>query len=220
MKALTYLLVLGIAGAVSAIAQPAVNSDGGTNTAAPVRASYELDENHLLAPGDELFFKILEDKKPAEKLTVTDSGEVNVPYIGRTSVTNKTCRTLATELKTLLEKDYYYRATVIIGLDFLNKVAKVDKVIGRALIFGEVHNQGTVDILSGQTMTVSEAILHAGGLTDSANKKKIRIIRSNGHGSTNIEVNLADLLDKGKTEKDVPIEPNDYIIVPTKSIRY
>jgi protein involved in polysaccharide export with SLBB domain len=224
MRALS-LFLLGTTCAFTTTVQSAPPSAGdfGGKSNAPVHAisAYELDEKHLLEPGDQLFFQILEDKKPPISLIITESSELSVPYIGRVSVAGKSCLTLAAELKSLLEKDYYYRATVVIGLDAMNKVTKVDKVIGRVLIWGEVHNQGSVDVLFGHTLTLSEAILREGGLTDSADKRRVKVIRNDGHGTTQvIEVNIADVMDKGKTEKDIAVEPNDYIIVPTKSIRF
>ena len=97
----------------------------------------------------------------------------------------------------------------------------MNKVSGRVLIWGEVRTQGPVDILSGHSLTVGEAILRAGGLTDNADKKRLKIVRNEGGGSTRvIEVNIADVVENGKTEKDIALEPNDYIIVPTKTIRF
>jgi protein involved in polysaccharide export with SLBB domain len=212
---------LGITSVFATRAQTAPPSDQNTNAPFHAISSYELAEKHLLEPGDQLFFQILEDKKPPMSLIVTESGELNVPYIGRVPVAGKSCRTLASELKSLLEKDYYYRATVVIALDGMTKVTKVDRVIGRVLIMGEVHSPQSVDILFGRALTLSEAILRAGGFTDSADKKRVKIVRNDGRGSTSvIEVNIAEVMDKGKTEKDIAVEPNDYIIVPTRSIRF
>src|ERR1700684_2059237 len=92
-------------------------AQGSTNTNAPpaltlnVSGSYVLDDKHLLEPGDKVSFQILEDRDPAKSLVVADSHEMDVPYIGRVSVAEKTCKQLAKELKGLLEKEYYYRAT-------------------------------------------------------------------------------------------------------------
>jgi protein involved in polysaccharide export with SLBB domain len=186
-----------------------------TNSTTDAMRSYALDEKHLLEPGDQLFFQIIEDKMSPTNLVVTDSRELSMPYLGRVSVENKTCRKLAAELKLLLEKDYYYHATVVVGLNAVNKVS------GRVLIWGEVHNQGPIDILASHTLTVGEAILRAGGITEHADMKRVKVVRNDGRGSTRvIEVNLAEVMEKGKTEKDITIEPNDYIIVPAKLIRF
>jgi protein involved in polysaccharide export with SLBB domain len=208
-----------ITGGVKTMAQPPSDSIGDHNGATNIETHHErgyiLYDKHLLEPGDQISFKITEDRKPSTNLVVSDSSELSVPYVGSVSVAGKTCPQLAGELKTLLEKEYYYRATVVIALEAVNKIT------GRVLVWGEVRNQGPIDIPFGRSLTVGEAILRAGGLTDSGDKKKVKIIRHDGNGSTRvIEVNVAEVVENGKTEKDVVVEPNDYIVVPTRSIRF
>jgi len=157
----------------------------------------------------------MEDKKPTINLVVADSSELSIPYIGRVLVAGKTCRQLAAELKVLLEKDYYYRATVVIGLNSVNKVR------GQVLVWGEVRNQGPVDILAGHNLTVGEALLRSGGLTEDADKKKVKVVRRQGHNAEQVfEVNMADVMENGKTEKDIVLEPGDYIIVRPRLIKF
>src|ERR1700733_171498 len=76
---------------------PATQNDTTTNLtdSASVLNGYILDDKHKLAPGDKVSFQILEDKDPPKSLTVTDSGELDVPYIGRVIVANKTCKQVA-----------------------------------------------------------------------------------------------------------------------------
>src|SRR5262249_50701628 len=94
---------------------PATNSASSVNapaaaTNAPSESAvggYVLDDKYKLSAGDKVSFQILEDRDPAKSLLITDSGELDVPYIGRVIAANKTCKQLADELKTQLEKDYY-----------------------------------------------------------------------------------------------------------------
>ena len=218
-------LLLGITSVASTMAQSAPSSVGDfrvdTNNPEHAAIGHTPDGSHKLEAGDQISFQITEDKKPATNLVVTDSGEVHAPYVGRVEVAGKTCREVAAELKVLLEKDYYYHATVVVGLDTMNKVEKMNKVIGQVLIWGEVRNPGSVDVLSGHTLTLGEAILRVGGLTINADMKRVKVVRNDGRGSTHVvEVNIGDLMEKGKTEKDIAIEPNDYIIVPSRLFRF
>jgi polysaccharide export outer membrane protein len=180
-------------------------------------AGYVMDDKHQLEPGDKISFQITEDKKPLINLVVTDSSEVEVPYVGRVSVAKKNCRQLAAELKAMLEKDYYYRATVIVGLDSVNKVR------GQIYISGMVRSQGSMDILFNQVLTAGEAILLAGGFSSFADEKMVKVIRHSGNGDSMqkvIEVNMVDVLEKGKIEEDVILEPGDFIIVPAKILNF
>jgi protein involved in polysaccharide export with SLBB domain len=184
-----------------------------------------LDDSHVLEPGDQISFQILEDKqdpytdrKDPINLTVTDSSEVDVPLVGRVSVQSKTCQQVAADVKVLLEKDYYYKATVVIGLNSINKVR------GQAFICGLVRTQGPVDILFNHDLTASEAILMMGGLDDFADKKEVKIIRNHDEGGkTNQQifvVNMQEVLEQGKIDKDVVLQPGDFVIVPARVLNF
>jgi len=88
----------------------------------------------------------------------------------------KTSLELAKDVKAALEKDLYYQATVIIAVELVNKT----RVTGKVYVTGQVRNSGGFDIPAGETLTVSRAILNAGGFSDFSDKKKVRLIRKNG----------------------------------------
>jgi protein involved in polysaccharide export with SLBB domain len=190
---------------------------GRTNgpAAAPPAGMNSLDDKHRLSPGDKISFQILEDRDPAKSLTVTDSGELDVPYVGRTPVTGKTCRELAAQLKAGLEREYYYRASVVIGLDAASKVR------GKIYIWGQVRNQGAIDIPTGENFTVGKAILRAGGFADFANKKKVKLVRTTVEGrKENQELNMVEILEDGRTERDIALQEDDFIIVPSRLVSF
>jgi len=180
-------------------------------------SGYVPDDKYKLRVGDKISLQILEDRDLPRGLVVADSGEVDVPYVGRVAASDKTCKQLADELKARLEKEYYYRATVIIALDVANRL------LGRIYVWGQVRSQGPIDISVNENLTVGKAILRAGGFGDFANKKRVKVIRSggtNGAPKQNFELNMADVLEKGKTEKDMVLQPEDFIIVPSRLINF
>lgn len=176
-----------------------------------------LDDKHKLAIGDRLSFKIQEDEDDPKPMIVADNGEVEVPYIGRVHAENKTCKQLAAEIKVALEKDYYYKATVSIAVD------QMAKTRGRVYLSGALRMPGPQEILSDETLTLSKAILRAGGVSDFADKKNVKITRKTGPGENDrqtIVINITDILEKGKLDKDVELEPGDLILVPDRKIRF
>ena len=194
-------------------------STNSTNNASVLKlnagSSYVLDDKHLLEPGDRISFQVLEDRDPAQSLIVADSREMDIPYIGRVSVAGKTCKQLSAELKALLEKEFYFRATVIIGLDQVNKVR------GKVYVVGQVHTQGPIPLQFDQPLTASKAILMAGGFGDFAKKTKVKIVRNHGDGTTETkEVNLEAVMEEGKANLDVVLEPEDFIMVPQKAVNF
>lgn len=194
-----------------------LNSPGKSTNLVHVTSGYVLDDKHVLEPGDKISFQIVEDQDPPISLIVADSSELDVPYVGRVSVAGKTSRQVAEMLKVMLEKDYYYRATVIIGLDSVNKVR------GQIYIWGQVHAQGPIDILFNENLTAGQAILRAGGFGDFADKKKVKVVRNSGGGDAAKQVfliNMVDVLENGKIEQDIPLQPGDFIIVPSRLVNF
>jgi len=188
--------------------------DAVTAPFASTASNYVNDDKHQLIPGDKVSFQIIEDRSLPVALQVTESSELDIPYIGRLKVTGKTCKQLADATKELLEKDYYKRATVIVGLDAMAKV------VGRVYVWGPVRTQGPIEIPANESFTAGKAILRAGGFGDFANKKEVKVVRKTPAGNVTLKVNLVEVLEKGKTDQDIKLEPEDFIIVPQRSINW
>jgi polysaccharide export outer membrane protein len=194
-------------------------SSSETNTLSATASGYVADDKYKLRVGDKISFQIIEDRDAPKSLLVTDSGELDVPYVGRVTATDKTCKQLAADLKAKLESDYYYRATVILSLDAANRF------LGRIYVWGQVRNQGPIDIAVNENLTAGKAILRAGGFGDFANKRKVRVVRAGGPsgdatGKQTFDLNMVDILESGKTEKDIVLQPDDFIIVPSRLINF
>lgn len=186
-----------------------------TTNAIPVTPGvYVLEDKHKLLPGDRISFNILEDRTNAIPMLVAETSELDVPYIGRVSVAGMTCKQAAAAIKALLDKDYYFNATVIVGLDAMTKV------LGKVYVFGPVRNPGPVEIPANENFTAGKAILRVGGFGDFANRKKVQVVRKTESGNKTILVNMENVLEKGKTEEDVTLQPEDFIIVPQRAVNW
>ncbi|SRR5579862_2372710 len=174
-----------------------------------------LNDTIKLNDGDIISYRVVEDGKEPIPIRVGDSGDVEVPLIGRVEAKDKTCRQLAYDIKAQLEKSFYRRATVILGIDVLGGKSK-----GKITIMGDVHNQGEMDIPADETFTMSKVILRAGGLGDFANMRKIKLIRKTPEGYRSYIVDLKPVFRDGRLDRDPPVEPGDTIIVPEKIINF
>jgi hypothetical protein len=76
-----------------------------------------LDDKRPLRIGDRLSMRVVEERQAPVQLFVTDSGEVEVPLIGRVHAQGLTCKQLAYRIKGPFEREYFYKATVIVALD-------------------------------------------------------------------------------------------------------
>jgi len=95
-----------------------------------------LDDRQKLGPGDRVTYRVIEDQDDPRSLTITDSGDLEVPYLGLVHAAGKTSLQLAKEVKGLLEKQLYYQATVIIAIEVVNKT----RVSGKVYVTGQVRN--------------------------------------------------------------------------------
>jgi len=190
-----------------------------TNKAIPLPNTMDgLNDARPLIIGDTISLNIIEDESVPRSITVTDSGEIDVPYIGRVPVGNRSCKKLAYYLKKLLEQQYYYQATVIIGLD---SAGAGSRAVSRGTIYvqGQVRNPGPQEIPSGEAYTIGKAILRAGGWGPYADRKKVKLVKGANSGKEPAKpqvINGAEIVDKGHWEKDVEVGPNDSITVPER----
>lgn len=178
-----------------------------------------LNDKRRIGIRDKLSFGIAEDELPQRQVVVTDSGEIDVPYIGRVAVENRTCKELAMYIKGLLEKEYYYHATVLIGLDSAGGQAMSR---GRFYIDGQVNRTGAYEIPMDETLTVSRAIIRAGGFTQYANRKRVQLMRKNS-AKSEMQIYYADMvavMEKGQTQSDIQILPDDVVFVDEKFFNF
>ena len=229
--------------------RPAAAVSPGTSTVAFTTSMEVLNDTTKLGPGDRVSFRVLEDRHEPIALIVTDSGEMEVPLIGRVKARDKTCKQLAFEMKPLFEKEYFVKATVIIGLDLVGTKSR-----GKVYLTGQVRAPGVLELMPGEPVTVSQAILRAQGLADFADKRKVRLVRKKeGYHEPNpgtarapqrrkpnwiernifrkredttndstetIIVDLEDILEKGHLERDPVLKVGDLIVVPERLINF
>jgi len=170
-----------------------------------------LDDKKKLGTNDYISFRVVEDRdNESQRLRVNDNGELEVPYIGLVPAKGKSCKELAYTIKSLLEKEYYYHATVILAVDKISEKSR-----GRVYVYGAVKNQGPQEIPPDESYTVSKAIIRAGGFGDFANKRKVKLTRKSGQEST---VDLKRVIEEGKTDEDLELSPDDQIYVPQRLI--
>jgi protein involved in polysaccharide export with SLBB domain len=143
-------------------------------------------------------------------LRVNDNGELEVPYVGLVPAEGRTCKELAHTIKGLLEKEYYYHATVILAVDRISEKSR-----GRIYVYGSVKAQGPQEIPPDESYTVSKAIIRAGGFGDFANKRKVKVTRKNGK---EFNIDLKRVIEEGHTEEDMVLVPDDQIYVPQRLI--
>jgi polysaccharide export outer membrane protein len=94
---------------------------------------------------------------------------------------------------------------------------------GKVYLVGPVRAPGPQEIPSDEVFTISKAILRAGGFGDFADKHAVRVTRKHGNSSASEQtftIDVAQILEKGKTDTDLVLQPGDFIYIPERSIRF
>src|SRR6478672_2486226 len=184
-----------------------------TSTVMKTNSMSVLDDKKRLGSNDYVSFRVVEDRdNESQHLRVNDNGELEVPYIGLVAASGRTCKELAYSVKGLLEREYYYHATVIIAVDRVSEKSR-----GKVYVYGNVKGQGPQEIPADETYTVSKAIIRAGGFSDFANKRKVRVTRKDGK---NFTVDLKRVIEEGHVDEDLVLQPDDQIQVPQRLVNF
>jgi protein involved in polysaccharide export with SLBB domain len=190
-----------------------------------INSMEQLDNTTQLQPDYQISFRIVEDRGEALRLRVQDSGDIQAPHVGLVRAAGRTCRELAFAVKKELEKSYYQTATVIVAIDVIPKVSSYGQPAGVSgvrpgmeyfTIFGQVQRQGKYELPLDEDVTISQAILRAGGPAQFANLSKVKLIRKTPKGNMPVLVNVENIMKNGALEYDIYIRNNDVLIIPEK----
>ena len=91
-------------------------------------------------------------------------------------------------------------------------VGSKDENTFRFFVFGEVKKPGAYP-LENET-NVLEGITIAGGFTDKASPARTRVIRMGPTGQQVLEIDMNDVIKRGRREKAVQLQANDVVVVP------
>ncbi|HEY1084710.1 MAG TPA: polysaccharide biosynthesis/export family protein [Prosthecobacter sp.] len=134
--------------------------------------------------------------------TVSDSGTINLLHIGEVKAAGLKPSVLQRSIEqTYISREIYTRPNVLVSIDSMG-----DATMRQVTVTG-VTKPGTVPYQQG--MTLSRAIMAAGGPTPFASMKKVKLLRG---GRTPTIHNLSSGI--GNPSVDVQVQPDDQIIVP------
>jgi polysaccharide export outer membrane protein len=167
-------------------------------------------ENYRMGPGDEIVVVVTGEVELTHQLEVTREGFVVIPNVGQISVANLTLQELRALLRTRFGRSYS-------GIDrgTTNVSVSVSRLrTNQIYVTGEVSQPGAYQLAS--VATVTNALYAAGGPTDLANLRTIRIQRRSGQVDS---LDLYPYLLWGDASGDVILEQGDVVFVPIRGRR-
>lgn len=149
---------------------------------------------------------------------VAPNGVIGFKYAGNIPVEGLTASELAAQLKKILEADFLKKATVTVEVnapivDKGGMPAMPAQNLGTIWVMGQVNNKGQMQIPPDGQLTVSKALIQA-GIPQFAKISRTKLVRMEGGKSKEIIVNVYEIIYRGKRELDVPVQKDDWIIVP------
>ena len=154
-------------------------------------------ESRYLRSGDKIMIHLRGIPTPDSiPYVVDESGNINLPYVGRINVAGKACA----EAEKLIERAY------IEGGIYKTISVQVIPPENEFFVRGYVNRPGKYTI--GRNMTVMQAIAVAGGWNEFADPTKISLVR----GTKSFPINASKV--ERREEPDMALEPGDTIVVP------
>jgi polysaccharide export outer membrane protein len=193
-----------VSGAATSSQAPA--EDAGVDGGAQVRdIMRRFRETYRLGPDDELAIRVL--KQPdytLEKVKVSPVGAIFHPLLGEINVAGMTVEQLKRQL-TIEFSEYVLDPTVYVEL-LVAQSAKIG-------VIGEIARPGI--LIMTRPMTVTDAIVEAGGITDLGKKSAVTVLRQPLDGNKQlITVNVKRIFEgKAKPEENIALQAGDTVIV-------
>lgn len=185
----------------------AAKPQGENSASAKARAVKE----RVLSVGERLRVKIYPEDEfiKGTETDISSEGDVTLPLIGKVKVEGLKVVEVERKIVDILSQDYLVNPVVVI--EVVEKPA-ADKPKVKVSVLGQVQKPGTYEFLADQKLTLLQSISTAGGFTDIANVKNIKIIRKrDGEKAQSLRANAESII-AGK-KPDVELEAGDVVHV-------
>lgn len=172
---------------------------GGTAESSPTVDTMEKGAENRIRAGDEITVRITGTSTTLDNIyaeSIAETGDISLPYIDQVKALGKTPQELAADIKKAYIDGGYFRVISV-------TCALKDRFF---YIRGEVRNSGRY--LWSSDMTILKAITTAGGFTDFANPRDVRVDRRGQLIKVNCSLAYSD------PKYDIPILPSDSVTVP------
>jgi polysaccharide biosynthesis/export protein len=196
-----------------ALAATACATTGGTPGAgAPAAmepASAAVDD-YKIGIDDMVSVSVWRNPELSVVVPVRPDGRISVPLVGDVPAAGLTPQVVAANIQEALAT-YVRDPKVAVILTELRS----HEYLSRVRVTGAV--QTPVSLPHRQGMTVLDAVLAAGGVTEFAAPNRTVLYRRNGDGSESYAVKLDAILKSGELATNYPVMPGDIVTIPERA---
>lgn len=171
--------------------------------APPAADDAPLPADYVIGPADVLGVVFWREPELSGDVTVRPDGRISLPVIGEISASGLHPEALRKVIRTEAEK-YVADPNVQVVVRAINS--------RKVFVTGRVTEPGAHSLTA--PLTVMQALALAGGLTEYANAKEIRIIRTVNGQSQTFKFNYKDVARGKALEQNIQLQPGDTVVVP------
>lgn len=198
-------------GMFAALALAGCASSGGSELppAAFVAMQEGPGEDYVIGPLDELTINVWRNPElSAEKIQVRPDGRITTPLVSDMPAVGKTPAMLSQDIRLQLSQYIEDPLVSVIVTNFAGTFSQQVRIIGAT--------EKPASIPYRANMTVLDALIAVGGLSEFAAGNRAKLIRFDKQSGSQREyaLRLGDLLKKGDTRANVMLTPGDVIIIP------
>jgi polysaccharide export outer membrane protein len=163
-------------------------------------------QRYRIGPSDTLNVLVWRNPELSTTVMVRPDGYISTPLVDDLQAAGRSPVDVAHDIEKALSR--YVRDPVVSVTvpGFQGDISDQVRIVGEAAKPQSVPYR--------QNMTVLDAILQAGGMTEFADGNKTVLIRSS-QGDKRYSVRLKDLMQRGDLSANVPVMPGDIILVPS-----
>ena len=197
--------------ALAALALSGCTTGGGTQLPAAsfVAMQEGPGEDYVIGPLDELTVSVWRNPElSAEKIQVRPDGRITTPLVSDMPAVGKTPAMLSEDIRLQLSQYIEEPLVSVIVTNFSGTFSQQVRIIGAT--------EKPASIPYRANMTVLDAMIAVGGLSEFAAGNKAKLIRFDKQAGRQKEfgLRLGDLLKRGESEANVMLQPGDVIIIP------
>lgn len=169
-------------------------------------ASASATGEYLIGPGDTLEIFVWGQPDLSITVPVRPDGRVSTPLIDDLVAVGKTPTQLANEMQEVLSEFLRSPEVNVIVQDFVGTFGSQVRVLGQVMEPGSVPFR--------ERMTLLDVMMEVGGLTQFAAGNRSRLVRNVDGSSEEFRVRVDDLINKGRIEENIVLQPGDIVIIP------
>jgi polysaccharide export outer membrane protein len=176
-----------------------------SRTLAPAAPAPGITPDYVIGPGDELEVFVWRNPELTVTLPVRPDGKVSTPLNEDMAAVGKTPVHLARDIEKVLSE--YVKSPQVNII-----VTKPANAYSQVKVIGQVLRPASVPYREG--MTVLDAILAVGGLSNFAAGNRAHLVRTENGKQIELKVKLDALVNSGDMSQNLPLHVGDVLVVP------